>query len=107
MKFRVKFARKILDKNFADFWEEGVGSVWMGQGFLIKGIFLQTWRNSGQGFDSSFTGKCSHDGTGENVTYFMAAIAYGKGGIAGKHYHGRINAENISSSICERFSQHL
>ena len=40
LKFRVKFARKILDKNSADFWEEGVGFCLDGTRFSHKRIFF-------------------------------------------------------------------
>ena len=62
------------------------------------------WRKPGQGFDFSFTGKGSHEGTGGTVAHFMAAIAYGKGVIAAEQYHGRINAEKFSSFVCEHFA---
>ena len=112
MIFRFKFARKILRKSSADFWEEGVEFCLEGTRFAHKRNFFTkpeaprpiNWKNSGQRFGSGFTGKCSHEGTGGNVTYFMAAIAYGKGGIAVKQYHERINAATISSFVCERLA---
>ena len=62
------------------------------------------WRKPGQGFDFSFTGKGSHEGTGGTVAHFMAAIAYGKGVTAADQYHGRMNAKKFSSFVREHFA---
>lgn len=34
----------------------------------------------------------------------MEAVAYGKNAIAAEPYHGRINAEMVSSFVCEHFA---
>ena len=40
------------------------------------------WRKAEQGLDFGLTSNGSHEGTGESVAHFMAAIAYEKGVIA-------------------------
>ena len=40
-----------------------------------------------------------------NVAHFMIAVAYGKNAIAAEPYHGRINAEMVSSFVCEHFAK--
>ena len=112
LNLRLKFARKVLRKLSANFWEEVVGFYLDGASFTHKiNPFDQArapramaWRKPGQGFDFGFTGKGSHEGTGGNVADFMAAIAYGKGVIAAEQCHGRINAEKFSPFFCEHFA---
>ena len=112
LKLRLKFPRKVRRKLPANFWEEGVGFYLDGASFTHKmNPFDQTrapramaLKKPGQGFDFGFIGKGSHEGTGETVAHFMAAIAYEKGVIAAEQYHGRINAETFSSFFREHFA---
>ena len=112
LKLRLKFAQKVHCKLPANFWEEGVGFYLEGASFTHKmnpfdqarAVRAMAWRKSGQGFDFSFTGKGSHEGTGRTVAHFMTAIAYRKGVIAAEQYHGRINNEKFSSFVCEHFA---
>ena len=91
---------------------EGVGFYLDGGCFTHKmnpfdqsrGPVAMTWRNPGQGFDFSFTGKRSHEGTGGTVAHFMAGWAYGKGVTAAEQYHGRKNTEKFSSFVHEHFA---
>ena len=112
LKLRLKFTRNVHRKLPANFWEEGVGFYLDGASFTHKmnpfdqarASRAMAWRKPGQGFDFSFTGKGSHEGTGGTVAHFMAATAYGKGVIAAEQYHGRINAEKFSSFVREHFA---
>ena len=112
LKLRLKFSRKIRRKLPANFWEEGVGFYLDEASFThkmnpvdqVRAPRAMAWRKPGQGFDFGFTGKECHEGTGGTVAHFMAAIAYGKGVIAGEKYHGRINAEKFSSFVREHFA---
>ena len=108
----IEFARKILRKLPEKFYEESVGFFLDGATFIpkmkpfdqVRAPRTMAWRKSGQGFDFGFTGKGSYEGTGWNVAHFMAAIAYGKGVIAGEQYNVRINAETFSSFAHEHFA---
>ena len=60
--------------------------------------------NPGEGFDFSFTGKGSHEGTGWNVALYMVVIAYGRNVVAAEQYHGRVNPKTFSSLVCEHFA---
>ena len=63
LKLRLKFARKVRFKLYADFWEEGVGFYLDGASLSHKmNPFDQarspramTWRKPGEGFDFGFT----------------------------------------------------
>ena len=111
LKLRFKFARKIRRKLFANFWEEGAsldGASFthkinpLGQARAPRSM---AWRKPWQGFNYGFTVKGINEGTVETVSYFTAAIDYGKGVTAAKQYHGRINAETFSLFVREHFAR--
>ena len=62
------------------------------------------WKRPDLGLSFGFNAKGSHQETGGSVAHFKAAIAYGKGVNAAEQYHGRINAEKLSSFIRELFA---
>lgn len=111
LKLRLKFAWKVRRKPSANFWEEGIFYL-DGASFTHKvnpfdqarAPWAMAWGKPRQGFDFSFTGKGSHEGTVETVSHFTTAIDYEKGVTAAKQYHGRINAERFSLFVREHFA---
>ena len=89
LKLRLRFAQKVRRKLSKGFSTGGLGFYFHGACFTHKmNSFDQArapramvWIKPGQGLDFGFFAKESHEGKGERVAKFMAAIAYGKGVI--------------------------
>ena len=69
----------------------------------VRAPRTMAWKKPEQRCDFGFNEKGSHEGTGGTVARFVAGIAYGKGVIAAEQYHGRINAEKLSSFVRKHF----
>lgn len=108
---RLRFARRVQRRLPKSFWRNGVAFYFDGVGFQHKynpsdearSTKTMAWRRQDEGLAPGCTAKGTHCGSGGRVAHFFVAIAYGKGVILAKQYHGRINGEMFQKFVRKYF----
>ena len=109
---RLKFCRKVNRLWLgADFWKIGISFYLDGKGYEYKRNPLdqarapkaREWRKKGEGLSFHCTAKGKKEGS--TNANFMVAIAYGKGTVMCKQYHGSITGERFADIVRTEFPQ--